>query len=181
MQTKDIRLGDLIEFNYEGKKEHLKQIQTYTTDTKPKIKGLVTRIERERFENSPHGDTDFAIFTVRDNEYYQYNKYEERKMENIHEVLELSVPLTDREKQIIRFYENHISNMYDTVDDKVRDVRSKIDEATHELAGIEQEVFGDLEEGLIEELEEQEAEERRKAVEYYSGKRKEVDWLKEVK
>ena len=34
---------------------------------------------------------------------------------------------------------------------------------------------------FIEKLEEQEADERRKSVEYYSGKRKQIDWLKEAK
>ena len=171
MKATDIRLGDLIEFKYD----------------EIKLKGLVTSIDKEQFKNnSPIMPTDFAIFTIRDEDknsstYMDYIKYEERKMQNIHEVFELSKPLTDREKQIINIYENHISNAYGTVEDKVQDVRSKIDEATYELAGVEAEVFGDLEESLIEKLEEQEADERRKSVEYYSGKRKEIDWLREVK
>ena len=162
METKDIRLGDLIEFKYD----------------EIKIKGIVTSIDREQFKNnSPNIPTDFAIFTIRDEDknsstYMEYIKYEEEKMKNIHEVLELTKPLTDREKQIIRFYENHISNMYSTVEDKVQDVRSKIDEATYELAGVEAEVFGDLEESLIEKLEEQEAEERRKSIQAIVGKTK---------
>jgi hypothetical protein len=171
MKATDIRLGDLIDFKYD----------------EIRVKGLVTSIDREQFKNnSPNIPTDFAIFTIRDEDknsstYMEYIKYEEEKMKNIHEVLELTKPLTDREKQIINFYENHISNMYSAVEDRVQDVRSKIDEATYELSGVEAEVFGDLEESLIEKLEEQEADERRKSIEYYSGKRKEIDWLKEVK
>ena len=91
-------------------------------------------------------------------------------MTNIHEVLELSKPLTDREKEIINFYENHIANMYSEVEDKVQDVRSKIDEATYELAGVEAGVFGDMEESLIEKLAEQEANERRKSIQAIVGK-----------
>ena len=91
-------------------------------------------------------------------------------MTNIHEVLELSKPLTDREKEIINFYENHIANMYSEVEDKVQDVRSKIDEATYELAGVEAGVFGDMEESLIEKLAEQEADERRKSIQAIVGK-----------
>jgi hypothetical protein len=171
MKATDIRLGDLIDFKYD----------------EIRVKGLVTSIDREQFKNnSPNIPTDFAIFTIRDEDknsstYMEYIKYEEEKMKNIHEVLELTKPLTDREKQIINFYENHISNMYSAVEDRVQDVRSKIDEATYELSGVEAEVFGDMEESLIERLEEQEADERRKSIEYYSGKRKEIDWLKEVK
>ena len=41
-----------------------------------------------------------------------------------------------------------------------------------ELAGIETEIFGDLEEGLIEELERQEANERRKSIQAIVGKDK---------
>ena len=93
-------------------------------------------------------------------------------MTSIHEVLELSKPLTDREKEIIRYYENHISNTYGTIEERVQDVQIKIDEAGMELAGIETEIFGDLEEGLIEELERQEANERRKSIQAIVGKDK---------
>ena len=159
MKATDIKLGDKIEFKY----------------NEIKIKGTVTNIERERFENSTHGDTDFAIFTVRDEDknsptYYQYIKCEERKMKNIHEVLELTIPLTDRERVIIRYYENHISNMYSTVEDELQTARQLIDKATRQLTSVENEVFGDKEEDLIEYLEEQEAEERRNSIQDIVGK-----------
>ena len=52
MKATDIRLGDLIEFKY---------------DDEIKRKGLVTSIDREQFKNnSPKIPTDFAIFTIRD-------------------------------------------------------------------------------------------------------------------
>jgi len=170
METKDIRLGDLIEFKYrENLPSRVDEIR---------VRGLVTSIDKEQFKNnSPIMPTDFAIFTIRDEDknsptYYQYIKYEERKMKNIYEVLELSKPLTTREKQIINFYENHIANMYSEVEDKVQDVRSKIDEATYELAGVEADVFGDMEESLIEHLEEQEADQRRDSIQAIVGKDK---------
>jgi len=159
METKDIRLGDLIEFSYNDPSNF----------DKLKLKGLVTGINND--DLLPNNTT----FTIRDEDknshtYYQYIKYEEEKMTSIHEVLELSKPLTDREKEIINFYENHIANMYSEVEDKVQDVRSKIDEATYELAGVEAGVFGDMEESLIEKLAEQEANERRKSIQAIVGK-----------
>jgi hypothetical protein len=62
--------------------------------------------------------------------------------------------------------------MYSEVEDKVQDVRSKIDEATYELAGVEADVFGDMEESLIEHLEEQEADQRRESIQAIVGKDK---------
>tara|TARA_R110002020_G_scaffold22107_3_gene74791 strand:- start:415 stop:894 length:480 start_codon:yes stop_codon:yes gene_type:complete len=159
MKTTDIKIGDLIEFSYNDPSNF----------DKLKLKGLVTGINND--DLLPNNTT----FTIRDEDknshtYYQYIKYEEEKMTNIHEVLELSKPLTDREKEIINFYENHIANMYSEVEDKVQDVRSKIDEATYELAGVEAGVFGDMEESLIEKLAEQEANERRKSIQAIVGK-----------
>ena len=105
MKTADIRIGDLIEFKYTVRIK-------YDKDSKPIIegtdeiklkKGLVTGI-----------NTDITRqFTIRDEDknsstYMQYIKYDELYMKDIHEVLELSKPLTDREKEIINFYENHI-------------------------------------------------------------------------
>ena len=159
MKTTDIKIGDLIEFTYDLK-----------VNTRPKIKGLVTAIVKEQ-------DTDFAIFTIRDEDensptYYQYIKYEARKMKDIHEVLELSKPLTDREKEIINFYENHIANMYSTVEDEIQTARQLIDEATYQLTSVENEVVGDIQESLIEYLEEQEADERRNSIQAIVGKDK---------
>ena len=159
MKTTDIKIGDLIEFSYNDPSNF----------DKLKLKGLVTGINND--DLLPNNTT----FTIRDEDknshtYYQYIKYEEEKMTSIHEVLELSKPLTDREKEIINFYENHIANMYSEVEDKVQDVRSKIDEATYELAGVEAGVFGDMEESLIEKLAEQEANERRKSIQAIVGK-----------
>ena len=62
MKTTDIKIGDLIEFTYDLK-----------VNTRPKIKGLVTAIVKKQ-------DTDFAIFTIRDEDknsstFYQYIKY----------------------------------------------------------------------------------------------------------
>lgn len=161
MKTTDIKIGHLIEFSYNDPSNF----------DKLKLKGLVTGINND--DLLPNNTT----FTIRDEDknsptYYQYIKYEEEKMTNIHEVLELSKPLTDREKEIIRFYENHISNTYGTIEERVQDVQIKIDEAGMELAGIETEIFGDLEEGLIEELERQEANERRKSIQAIVGKDK---------
>ena len=157
MKTEDIKIGDLIEFTYDLK-----------VNTRPKIKGLVTAIVKKQ-------DTDFAIFTIRDEDknsptYYQYIKYEERKMKDIHEVLELSKPLTDREKDIINFYENHISDIYSTVEDELQTARGLIDELSYQITSVENEVVGDMQERLIEHLEEQEAEERRKSVQDIVGK-----------
>ena len=157
MKTEDIKIGDLIEFTYDLK-----------VNTRPKIKGLVTAIVKKQ-------DTDFAIFTIRDEDknsptYYQYIKYEERKMKDIHEVLELSKPLTDREKDIINFYENHISDIYSTVEDELQTARGLIDELSYQITSVENEVVGDMQERLIEHLEEQEAEERRKSIQDIVGK-----------
>ena len=157
MKTEDIKIGDLIEFTYDLK-----------VNTRPKIKGLVTAIVKKQ-------DTDFAIFTIRDEDknsptYYQYIKYEERKMKDIHEVLELSKPLTDREKEIINFYENHISDIYSTVEDELQTARGLIDELSYQITSVENEVVGDMQERLIEHLEEQEAEERRKSIQDIVGK-----------
>ena len=93
-------------------------------------------------------------------------------MTNIHEVLELSKPLTDREKEIINFYENHIANMYSTVEDEIQTARQLIDEATYQLTSVENEVVGDIQESLIEYLEEQEADERRNSIQAIVGKDK---------
>ena len=133
MKTEDIKIGDKIEFTYDLK-----------VNTRPKIKGIVTNIEREQ-------DTDFAIFTIRDEDknsptYYQYIKYEERKMKDIHEELELSKPLTDREKEIINFYENHISDIYSIVEDELQTARGLIDELSYQITSVENEVVGDKEE-----------------------------------
>jgi len=157
MKTEDIKIGDLIEFTYDLK-----------VNTRPKIKGLVTAIVKKQ-------DTDFAIFTIRDEDknsptYYQYIKYEERKMKDIHEVLELSKPLTDREKEIINFYENHISDIYSIVEDELQTARGLIDELSYQITSVENEVVGDMQERLIEHLEEQEAEERRKSIQDIVGK-----------
>ena len=120
-------------------------------------------------------DTDFAIFTIRDEDknshtYYQYIKYEERKMKDIHEVLELTIPLTDREQIIIDFYEDRIMDMQSEVADEIQEARDSVDELLHELSDLEDEVSGDLQEELIEELERQEAEERRKSIQDTVGK-----------
>ena len=157
MKTEDIKIGDLIEFTYDLK-----------VNTRPKIKGLVTAIVKKQ-------DTDFAIFTIRDEDknsptYYQYIKYEEEKMTDIHEVLELSKPLTDREKEIINFYENHISDIYSIVEDELQTARGLIDELSYQITSVENEVVGDMQERLIEHLEEQEAEERRKSIQDIVGK-----------
>ena len=172
MKATDIRLADLIEFKY---------------DDEIKVRGLVTSIDREQFKNnSPNIPTDFAIFTIRDEDknsstFYQYIKYEERNMTNIHEIFELSKPLTNREKQIINFYEDKLSDYRSTIEDELYTARDLIDSATHQLTSVENEVVGDLEESLIEHLEEQEADQRRKSVEHYGGRREEIDWLEEVK
>jgi len=160
MKTTDIKIGDLIEFTYE---EYLK-----TLNVEIKIKGLVTAIVKKQ-------DTDFAIFTIRDEDknsptYYQYDKYEERKMKNIYEVLELSIPLTDREQIIIDFYEDRIMDMQSEVADQIQEARDSVDELLHELSDLEDEVSGDLQESLIEHLEEQEADERRKSIQDIVGK-----------
>ena len=160
MKTTDIKIGDLIEFTYE---EYLK-----TLNVEIKIKGLVTAIVKKQ-------DTDFAIFTIRDEDknsptYYQYMKFEERKMKDIHEVLELSKPLTDREKEIINFYENHISDIYSIVEDELQTARGLIDELSYQITSVENEVVGDMQESLIEELERQEADERRKSIQAIVGK-----------
>ena len=157
MKTEDIKIGDLIEFTYDLK-----------VNTRPKIKGLVTAIVKKQ-------DTDFAIFTIRDEDknsptYYQYIKYEERKMKDIQEVLELSKPLTDREKVIIDFYEDRIMDMQSEVADEIQEARDSVDELLEELSDLEDEVVGDLQEDLIEYLEEQEAEERRKSIQDIVGK-----------
>ena len=157
MKTEDIKIGDLIEFTYDLK-----------VNTRPKIKGLVTAIVKKQ-------DTDFAIFTIRDEDknsptYYQYIKYEERKMKDIHEVLELSKPLTDREKEIINFYENHIFDIHSIVEDELHTARGLIDELSYQITSVENEVVGDMQERLIEHLEEQEAEERRKSIQDIVGK-----------
>jgi hypothetical protein len=159
MKTEDIKIGDLIEFTYDLK-----------VNTRPKIKGLVTAIVKKQ-------DTDFAIFTIRDEDknsptYYQYIKYEERKMKDIQEVLELSKPLTDREKVIIDFYEDRIMDMQSEVADEIQEARDSVDELLEELSDLEDEVVGDLQEDLIEYLEEQEAEERRKSIQDIVGKDK---------
>ena len=155
MKTTDIKIGDLIEFKYD----------------ELKLKGLVTGINND--DLLPNNTT----FTIRDEDknshtYYQYLKYEEEKMINIHEVLELSKPLTDREKEIINFYENHIANMYSTVEDEIQTARQLIDEATYQLTSVENEVVGDIQESLIEYLEEQEADERRNSIQAIVGKDK---------
>ena len=152
MKTTDIKIGDLIEFKYD----------------ELKLKGLVTGINND--DLLPNNTT----FTIRDEDknshtYYQYLKYEEEKMTNIHEVLELSKPLTDREKEIINFYENHIANMYSTVEDEIQTARQLIDEATYQLTSVENEVVGDIQESLIEYLEEQEADERRNSIQAIVG------------
>jgi len=159
MKTEDIKIGDLIEFTYDLK-----------VNTRPKIKGLVTAIVKKQ-------DTDFAIFTIRDEDknsptYYQYIKYEERKMKDIHEVLELSKPLTDREKEIINFYEDRIMDMQSEVADELETAKELIDELSYQITSVEDEVVGDLQEDLIEYLEEQEAEERRKSIQDILGKDK---------
>ena len=160
MKTTDIKIGDLIEFTYEE--------YTKTLKAEIKIKGLVTAIVKKQ-------DTDFAIFTIRDEDknsptYYQYIKYEERKMKDIQEVLELSKPLTDREKVIIDFYEDRIMDMQSEVADEIQEARDSVDELLEELSDLEDEVVGDLQEDLIEYLEEQEAEERRKSIQDIVGK-----------
>ena len=159
MKTTDIKIGDLIEFKYD----------------ELKLKGLVTGINN--YENHDDLLSNNTTFTIRDEDknshtYYQYIKYEEEKMTDIHEVLELSKPLTDREKEIINFYENHIANMYSTVEDEIQTARQLIDEATYQLTSVENEIVGDMQESLIEELEEQEANERRKSIQAIVGKDK---------
>jgi len=155
MKTTDIKIGDLIEFKYD----------------ELKLKGLVTGINND--DLLPNNTT----FTIRDEDknshtYYQYIKYEEEKMTNIHEVLELSKPLTDREKEIINFYENHISDIYSIVEDELQTARGLIDELSYQITSVENEVVGDMQESLIEHLEEQEAEERRKSIQAIVGKDK---------
>ena len=163
MKTTDIKIGDLIEFSYNDPSNF----------DELKLKGLVTGINN--YENRDDLLFNNTTFTIRDEDknshtYYQYIKYEEEKMTNIHEVLELSKPLTDREKEIINFYENHIANMYSTVEDEIQTARQLIDEATYQLTSVENEVVGDIQESLIEYLEEQEADERRKSIQDIVGK-----------
>ena len=88
------------------------------------------------------------------------------------EYLSMDVSLTDREKEIINFYENHIANMYSTVEDEIQTARQLIDEATYQLTSVENEVVGDIQESLIEYLEEQEADERRNSIQAIVGKDK---------
>ena len=159
MKKTNIKLGDLIEFKYD----------------ELKLKGLVTGINN--YENRDDLDFNNTTFTIRDEDknshtYYQYIKYEEEKMTNIHEVLELSKPLTDREKEIINFYENHISDIYSIVEDELQTARELIDKLSYQITSVENEVVGDMQESLIEHLEEQEAEERRKSIQDIVGKDK---------
>ena len=93
-------------------------------------------------------------------------------MRNIHEVLELSKPLTDREKVIIGFYEDRIMDMQSEVADEIQEARDSVDELLEELSDLEDEVSGDLQGDLIEELERQEADERRKSIQAIVGKDK---------
>ena len=158
MKTTDIRIGDLIEFKYMTTSQDEKWGNPIIEDLT--VKGLVTGIDNT---------TEDYIFTIRDEDknsptYYQYIKYEERKMKDIQEVLELSKPLTDREKDIIRYYENHISDIYSTVEDELQTARGLIDELSYQITSVENEVVGDKEEDLIEYLSEQEAEERRNSI-----------------
>ena len=159
MKTTDIKIGDLIEFSYNDPSNF----------DKLKLKGLVTGINND--DLLPNNTT----FTIRDEDknshtYYQYIKYEEEKMTSIHEVLELSKPLTDREKEIINFYENHISDIYSIVEDELQTARGLIDELSYQITSVENEVVGDMQESLIEHLEEQEADERRKSIQDIVGK-----------
>jgi len=159
MKTTDIKIGDLIEFSYNDPSNF----------DKLKLKGLVTGINND--DLLPNNTT----FTIRDEDknsptQYQYDKYEERKMKNIYEVLELSIPLTDREEIIIDFYEDRIMDMQSEVADQIQEARDSVDELLHELSDLEDEVSGDLQESLIEHLEEQEADERRKSIQDIVGK-----------
>ena len=160
MKTTDIKIGDLIEFKYMTTSQDEKWGNPIIEDLT--VKGLVTGIDN-------------TTFTIRDEDknshtYYQYIKYEEEKMTDIHEVLELSKPLTDREKEIINFYENHISDIYSIVEDELQTARGLIDELSYQITSVENEVVGDMQESLIEHLEEQEAEERRKSIQDIVGK-----------
>ena len=151
MKTEDIRIGDLIEFKYIEGNELI-------------LKGLVTRINND-------------TFTIRDElkyspKYMEYVTYEKEKVTWINEVLELSKPLTDREKEIINFYENHISDIYSIVEDELHTARGLIDELSYQITSVENAVVGDMQESLIEHLEEQEAEERRKSIQDIVGKDK---------
>ena len=184
MKTENIKIGDLIEFKYTTTNQDEKWGNPIIEDIT--VKGLVTNIENQRktFTAFNKGTTTkhsngipsgFAIFTIRDEDknsptYFQYIKYEEEKMTNIHEVLELSKPLTDREKEIINFYENHISDIYSTVEDELQTARGLIDELSYQITSVENEVVGDMQERLIEHLEEQEADERRKSIQDIVGK-----------
>ena len=152
MKIEDIRIGDLIEFRYIEKTNFDELI----------LKGLVTRINND-------------TFTIRDEKknspkYMEYVTYEKEKVTWVNEVLELSKPLTDREKEIINFYENHISDIYSIVEDELQTARGLIDELSYQITSVENEVVGDMQERLIEHLEEQEAEERRKSIQDIVGK-----------
>jgi len=154
MKTTDIRIGDLIEFRYIEKTNFDELI----------LKGLVTRINND-------------TFTIRDEKknspkYMEYVTYEKEKVTWVNEVLELTIPLTDREKDIIRYYENHISDIYSIVEDELQTARGLIDELSYQITSVENEVVGDMQESLIEHLEEQEAEERRKSIQAIVGKDK---------
>ena len=152
MKIEDIRIGDLIEFRYIEKTNFDELI----------LKGLVTRINND-------------TFTIRDEKknspkYMEYVTYEKEKVTWVNEVLELSKPLTDREKVIIDFYEDRIMDMQSEVADEIQEARDSVDELLEELSDLEDEVVGDLQEDLIEYLEEQEAEERRKSIQDIVGK-----------
>tara|TARA_R100000781_G_scaffold113568_2_gene82313 strand:- start:497 stop:958 length:462 start_codon:yes stop_codon:yes gene_type:complete len=152
MKIEDIRIGDLIEFRYIEKTNFDELI----------LKGLVTRINND-------------TFTIRDEKknspkYMEYVTYEKEKVTWVNEVLELSKPLTDREKEIINFYENHISDIYSIVEDELQTARGLIDELSYQITSVENEVVGDMQERLIEHLEEQEAEERRNSIQDIVGK-----------
>ena len=154
MKTTDIRIGDLIEFRYIEKTNFDELI----------LKGLVTRINND-------------TFTIRDEKknspkYMEYVTYEKEKVTWVNEVLELTIPLTDREKDIIRYYENHISDIYSIVEDELHTARGLIDELSYQITSVENEVVGDKEEDLIEYLSEQEAEERRNSIQAIVGKDK---------
>ena len=152
MKTTDIRIGDLIEFRYIEKTNFDELI----------LKGLVTRINND-------------TFTIRDEKknspkYMEYVTYEKEKVTWVNEVLELTIPLTDREQIIIDFYEDRIMDMQSEVADQIQEARDSVDELLHELSDLEDEVSGDLQESLIEHLEEQEADERRKSIQDIVGK-----------
>ena len=165
MKAKDIRIGDLIEFEYTVRIK-------YDEDSKPLIEGTD---EIKLKKGLVTGKEDLRLVTIRDEDknsstYMQYIKYDELYMKDIHEVLELSKPLTDREKDIINFYENHISDIYSTVEDELQTARGLIDELSYQITSVENEVVGDMQERLIEHLEEQEADERRKSIQDIVGK-----------